>query len=142
MKKTLVILFSTISTFVSAQDIVISAGAEKTVAGTQYGATMMYETKKVWGAGPFYQTSFARDNGEKKLKNPFYGIAIQAPLARSERISLIAAIRTGLINEKFLVVVPSLETRIKMTSKAGVSVGAGLRSGFPSIAAKLFVRLF
>jgi len=142
MKKIFVILFSILSTLASAQDIVMSAGAEKTVTGNQYSGSVMYETKKSWGAGAFYQTGLTPDNGEGYLKNPFYGIALQAPIARSQRISFIGVLRTGLVNEKFLAVVPSLETRIQITPKAGVAVGAGLRSGYPSLSAKLFVRLF
>lgn len=130
------------ATITAAQDIVLSAGAEKTVTGNQYGGSLMYETKKSWGAGAFYQAGIIRDNGEGSRENPFYGIALQAPLVRSQRISFIGILRTGLVNEKFVAVVPSLETRIQITPKAGVAVGAGLRSGYPSLAAKLFVRLF
>jgi hypothetical protein len=142
MKNILVIIFSLMSTVLSAQDIVVSLGAEKTVIGNQYGGALVYETKKFWGVGPFYQTGIGHDNGEETLTNPFYGLALQAPIVRSERISFLATVRTGVVNEKFLAVVPSLDTRIQVTSKAGVSVGAGLRSGHPSFSAKLFARLF
>lgn len=142
MKKSVVILFSILSTIAYGQNIVVSAGAEKTVAGNQYGGSLMFETKSSWGAGAFYQAGITRDNGEGYLKNPFYGIALQAPIARSQRISFCGLLRTGMVNEKYLVVVPSLETRIQITPKAGVAVGAGLRSGYPSLSAKLFIKLF
>jgi hypothetical protein len=142
MKKLFFILFSIVSTIASGQDIVLSAGAEITVIGNQYGGSLTFETKKYWAAGAFYQTGITLDNGEGKLKYPFYGIALQAPIVRTEKISFVAVIRTGLVNEKFLAVVPSLETRIHVTPKAGISVGAGLRSGYPSFSAKLFIRLF
>jgi len=135
-------MFSILSTIVSAQDIVISGGAEITVGGNQFGGAVMYETKKAWGAGPFYQAGISRHGAEKGLKNPFYGVALQAPIIISKRISFFATVRTGLVNAKFLVIVPSLDTRIDLTPKTGFSVGAGLRSGYPSFAAKIFAKLF
>jgi hypothetical protein len=141
MKKILLILFCTQSIIGSAQDIVISAGAEKTVSGNQYGGSMMYETKKFWGAGVFGQTGVSHSGSENLLKDLFYGVVLQAPIAKCERISFVAIIRNGFVNEKYFVVVPSVETRIKITPKAGAAIGAGLRSGYPSLSVKLFIRI-
>jgi len=142
MKKILLILFSTLPIIASAQDIVVSTGVEKTVGGNQYGGSMMYETKKFWGAGPFCQAGVSKSGSENLLNDFFYGIALQAPIARCEKISFVAIIRNGFVNEKYFAVVPSVETRIKLTPKAGVAIGTGLRSGYPSLSAKLFIRLF
>ncbi len=142
MKTLLIVLFSILVKVSFSQDMVVAAGAEKTVNGNQYGGSVMYENRKLWGAGVYYQTGITPDNGEGYLKNPFYGIALQGPIASSQRITFFGVLRTGIVNEKFLVVVPSLETRILITRKAGATIGAGLRSGYPSLSAKLFIRLF
>lgn len=142
MKNSIPILFILISTWASAQDLIMSAGAEKTVKGYQYAGSLILETKKFWGAGCFYQAGVNRDMGEGTLNNPFYGIALQAPLVSSERILFGAMMRAGLVNDHFFVVVPSLETRISIAQKAGVSVGAGLRYGYPSLSARIFYKLF
>jgi hypothetical protein len=142
MKTLLVILFSSFAGISIAQDIVAAAGAEKTVIGNHYDVSLVFETRKSWGAGVFYQTGINRDGGESRLKNQFYGVSLQAPIAKSQRLSFTVVLRTGLVNEKFLVVTPSFETRLLITQKAGMTVGAGLRSGYPSLSAKLFVRLF
>ena len=142
MKKILLIFFCCTSIIVTAQDIVVSIGAEKTVSGNQYGGSIMYETKKFWGAGAFWQAGVSNGANENVLKDIFYGISLQAPIAKCERLSFVAILRNGFVNEKYFVVVPSVETRIKVTPKAGVAVGTGLRSGYPSLSAKLFIRLF
>ncbi|MBA4056061.1 MAG: hypothetical protein C0490_15205 [Marivirga sp.] len=142
MKKSMLLLFIIISTCATAQDLIVSAGAELTVKGHQYGGSLLLETRKLWGAGVFYQAGISRDTGEGNLNNPFYGIALQAPIASSERILFGAVMRMGLVNDRFFVVVPSLETRISITPKAGASLAAGLRYGYPSLSARIFFKLF
>jgi hypothetical protein len=142
MKNVSVLFFAIISTLAAAQDVVVSAGAEKTVKGYQYGGGVLLETRKFWGAGIFYQAGISRSIGEGTLSDPFYGIAMQAPLISSDRILFAAVIRGGIVNDRFFAVVPSLETRVMITPKAGALVGAGLRYGYPSLSARIFIKLF
>ncbi len=142
MNNILVIVFSFLSLVANAQDMVLSAGAEKTVNGNEFAGSLMYETKKSWALGTFYQTGLDRNNGEHVLVNPFYGLVMQAPVMRSDRISLFGVLRTGVVNNTFFIVVPAVETRVLVTSRAGFSIGAGLRAGHPSFSAKLFTKLF
>lgn len=142
MKKFVLILFTMISASAFAQDLIVYAGLEKTVKGHQYGGLLLLETVKFWGAGIFYQAEISRDTDERKFDNPFYGVTLQAPIVSSQRILFGAWMRMGLVNDRFFVVVPSLETRISITPKAGVSIGAGLRYGYPSLSAKINFKLF
>lgn len=142
MKTIFLFLFTMLSIGAKAQDLIVSAGGEKTVNGNQYNGSLLFETKKFWAAGAFYQAGINREPSEGRLRDPFYGLVLQAPLAQSERILFVAVLRTGLVNDRFVVVTPALETRISVTRKAGLSVGAGLRYGYPSLSARLFVKLF
>lgn len=142
MKKSLTMLFCTLSVIAVAQHTDMSLGTEKTVVGTQYAVSLVYEGKKHWGIGPFFQTGLGRAAGESFLKNPFYGIVLQAPLAKSPKISVVGTIRVGFINHNFFAFVPALETRIKVGRNAGFILGAGLRAGYPSMSVKLFAKLF
>jgi hypothetical protein len=142
VKKILTLLLSAQSIISYGQHLTISGGAEKTVSGNQFGLTVMLETKKAWGVGTFYQTAISQNNEDHFVKDPFYGIDWQAPIARSERITFVGILRTGMVNQDFFAVVPSLETRIKLSRAAGVAVGAGIRSGYPSLAVKISIKLF
>lgn len=142
MRKLVLIVFAMISTSAFAQDLIVYAGLEKTVKGHQYGGSLLLETVKLWGAGIFYQAEINRDMDERKLDNPFYGVTLQAPIVSSQRILFGAWMRMGLVNDRFFVVVPSLETRISIAPKAGASIGAGIRYGYPSLSAKVYFKLF
>jgi hypothetical protein len=67
---------------------------------------------------------------------------MQAPIAKSERLAFLVNLRAGFVNEKFLVIVPSVETRVHISSRIGVTVGTGLRMGYPSLSVKTFIKLF
>lgn len=141
MKNLILVLFTIISTWSTAQDLLVFAGVETTVKGHQYSGSLLLETKKFWGAGAFYQTDIERGKGEGNL-NSFYGIALQAPIVSREKILFAAVMRMGLVNDRFFVATPSLETRISITRNAGASVGAGLRHGYPSLSGRIFFKLF
>lgn len=144
MKTFIISLLLLIAMEASAQKLMMQTGVEKTVAGFEYGAYLSYETKRMWALGSFYQTGLTRNNPEGKLapKNIFYGMLIQAPIAKSERLAFLFNLRTGFVNEKFLVIVPSVETRVHVSSRLGISIGTGLRMGYPSLSAKAFIKLF
>ncbi len=127
--------------FTFAQSMVTAIQMEYTVAGTQYGSSFIYESKKQWGLGVFYQVGVTQ-SVEIFDKDQFYGAQIQFPLVKSERISFFTSLRGGLVNDKFLVVVPGLETRINVGKRLGVAFGMSLRMNYPSVSSKLICKLF
>jgi hypothetical protein len=137
-------MFSLVSAYAGAQQVVTQAGIEKTVARLEYGVSVSYETKRLWALGSFYQTNLNLNHAEGTLteKNFFYGILLQAPIAKSERLAFLLNLRSGFINDKFFVVVPSLETRVHVSNRVGVSIGTALRMGYPALSAKVFLKLF
>lgn len=148
------LLLALSSTVASSQNFLIYSGVEKTVSGNQYGTSMLLETYRLWAVGVFYQASLGRVGSESLVySNPFYGMIFQAPLAKNDRISFFATLRTGLVNDDFYVMVPSLETRIDLSrqtskrmpkpnsSRYGICIGTGFRYGYPSISGKVFLKL-
>src|SRR5689334_20883945 len=100
----------------SAQNFLIYSGVEKTVAGNQYGTSLLIETSRLWAVGVFYQASLGRVGSESLVySDPFYGMVFQAPLVKNDRLSFFATLKTGLVNDDFYVMVPSLETRIDLS---------------------------
>jgi hypothetical protein len=140
----LVLILVLIMVEASAQKLFLQTGVEKTVAGYEYVGSLSYETKRMWALGSFYQTGLTRNNPEGILapKNNFYVMLMQAPIAKSERLAFLVNLRAGFVNEKFLVIVPSVETRVHISSRIGVTVGTGLRMGYPSLSVKTFIKLF
>lgn len=125
-----------------AQGLLLQAGVEKTVSGNQVATGITLESKKLWGVGIFGQADYAISPTEdsRMLANPFYGVVLQAPLMRSEKIAFLTSLRAGLVNEQFFVLVPSVETRMAIHSRLGLSIGSAIRMGHPSVTGKVYYK--
>lgn len=145
MKKLIIIVLAVISAKTYSQTITTSVGIEKTVAGNQYSVLLSRETVRNWSFGLFYQEDLnvgAKAETPQAETNAFYGTQVLMPIARSQRLVFSANLRTGVINNKFFVMVPGVETRINFSARYGFVAGAGYRMGYPSFSAKLFMKLF
>lgn len=130
-----------ISAFSYSQDLVTSLQLEYTVTGPQYGASLMYETGKLWAFGGFCQQA-ATTSDDDASKDRFYGAALQAPLVRSKKLSFLLLFRSGFVNEKFFVIIPGLITRIDLGKRLALSTGMTLRKSYPALSSKLSLKLF
>lgn len=143
MKTYITILLAILFCSVSAQEIVLQVGAEKTVAGAQYGTMISAESKKQWGIGIFYQNGIANSSeNNRSNSSSFFGTMVQAPLVRCEKITVFANLRAGLVNEKFVVISPSVETRMSLSPRTGIAFGSSIRMGHPSLYARAFLKIF
>ncbi len=127
------------------QNAIASVGLERTVAGTESQFAMGYENKKEWSLGVFYQTKITLKPFEMQKANSsasWYGIYLSAPLVRFTKISLYAQMRTGLVENQFIVFVPSLETKVRLTQRFSVTVGSSFRHTYPAFLLKANVSLF
>lgn len=144
--RTLIITLALVSSsFVAAaQQLNVLVGAEKSVKKPEYNMGVRYETKGHWGIGAFYQAAVNSHSEGKavKLENPFYGVNIQTPLAKSSKLLFTLNLRAGFVNEKFFVVVPCLETRLQSFKRFGAVFGMGLRHGYPSASIKIITKVF
>lgn len=127
------------------QHLTSSCGLERTVSATESQFTLGYETRRQWAIGTFYQTAITmkpfKIEGVKSNAS-WYGLYFNAPLVRSQKISFYAQIRTGLVDTKFIVFVPSLETRMQLTKGLSVIVGGSFRHTYPAFLLKLHIGLF
>jgi hypothetical protein len=120
-------------------------GSEKSVGGIHHMTALSVESKGKWGVGIFYQAKIdwnVSEGHEKMFRDPFYGILLQAPLAKCDKMSFLITLRGGLVNKDFVLVVPSLETRIKLFSRFSAVFGMGYRYSYPTGSVKLLVNLF
>lgn len=117
----------------NAQSFQISFKAEQTVKGPNFEIGPAYELKKQFGFGLFYQRSNTEYNDDG-LSNfaSLYGLTLYLPLYASEKVSIRGMLRGGLVSDRFLVLIPAVETRWMILRRAGLTVSTGYRYGFPS----------
>ncbi|HYC86465.1 MAG TPA: hypothetical protein VEB86_14630 [Chryseosolibacter sp.] len=141
--RTLIVLLilTVVSTTSRGQHMWLSMLSEYTIAGPQYGAAILMETNKKLGAGLFYQADI-QSPAEVKTNNTFYGLQLQIPLAKSEKINFFGTVRGGLVNDKFAVIVPGVETRINAGKRLAVGFAMSMRMNYPSVLGKLTYRIF
>lgn len=142
MKATLIILLVS-ATAIQAQTLVLSTGVEKTVANIESQFMMGYQSKKQWTIGTFYQNSLnTLTNESNRSQSYWYGVFTTLSIAKSEKISFYALLRTGLRDEQFIVIVPSLETKIEVAKWFSVGVASSYRQGYPAFSIKTQFSLF
>ena len=143
MKTTTIILFEMLFfvMLANAQHVMLVPTIEKTVACSQYGSQLLLETKGHWSFGAFYQTSWQQTVEGIQTVNPFYGITINAPLIKSDRINFYFNIRGGIVNQHFFVIAPGLETKLKISKRLGVSTLMSVRMTYPSASLKIYITL-
>ncbi len=123
------------------QHALVSVYAETTVAGPEYGIAAAFESKGAWTFGAFMQRG-AANYEERTVDQTFCGAELRAPLMRSERLALLATLRAGLVNEKFVAIAPGFETRMTVLPRLVVSAGGAMRKGYPSLYARVGMRIF
>jgi hypothetical protein len=138
---TLLLLILTVHVSLS-QRMMLTPGVEKTVSEYQYGATLLLQTNKKWGLGGFYQTGISKEEEGTVKKNPFYGAVLYAPLSKTDKINFYATLRCGVVNENFVVIVPGLETQLRLFKNFQAGFGMGYRMGYPSVSCKIYTSIF
>jgi hypothetical protein len=143
MKKIALVIFETLFFVVLAngQRIILVSTIEKTVVGNQYGLQLLLQTKSQWNFGGFYQTAWQQTTEGVQTVNPFYGICVNAPLAKSDKINFYFNLRGGVVNQFFLAVAPGLETKLKISKIIGISTLMSIRMSYPSASLKIYITL-
>jgi len=143
MKKLSLIIFGVlfVVSLSYSQHISIAPFIEKTVAGNQYGTQLLFKTKSNWNFGGFYQSSLQRNPEGIQLLNPFFGVSASAPLVQTDKLSFHFNTRCGIVNQVFVVVVPGLETELKVSKTISVSAMMSVRMSYPSALLKFNITL-
>jgi hypothetical protein len=141
--KTLFIILLFSASAIQAQTLVLSTGIEKSVADMESQFMMGYQSKKQRSIGTFYQNGINRFISENNHEQSnWYGVFTALPIAKSEKISVHAMLRTGLMDQQFVVIAPSLETKIKVSKWLAVGVASSYRQGYPAFSIKTQFSLF
>lgn len=138
----LVVLLALIVQFVNAQSVSIAVNAEKTVSGVQYGPALSFQTNSSWRVGVFYQSVMSVRPERGEVKSDFYGISAAAPMKKCDGFVFYVTIRAGLSNDQFFVLVPGIETEIRLTPRTSVAFGTSIRMQHTAASGKLMFRIF
>ena len=134
------IIFSTHSA--NGQMFNTGIGAEKTIAGIQYSSSMLYRTGREWGWGIFFQSGLSGKTAKMEVTDQFYGIQLSAPIVKSSGILFFFDIRSGFVNRDFLVIVPGIETVIRLNERTRISFGSCIRMQHLAASAKVYYKIF
>jgi hypothetical protein len=139
MKIIMAMLFAATSILAVGQSVVPYVKLEQTVKGTAYEGGAGYDLTRHLQVGAFYQTrSSVRLENSRRAGDPFFGMFVMAPFMTSKRITVNGILRSGLVNEQFFVVVPSIETRISILKHTGLGVATSYRHGYPAASLSAF----
>ncbi|MEP1094103.1 MAG: hypothetical protein ABJG78_03285 [Cyclobacteriaceae bacterium] len=124
-----------------AQTISGQAFAEQTVMGFQKGYGLRYQTSKGLGIGVLFQS-----NGKLSMETadgnyPFYGIETILPITSCNNMRFFISPKIGFVNQDFLVLIPQVETEIKVTNSLSVGITTGLRARQSSAGGKVILHL-
>lgn len=126
----------------SAQSIELSGFAQSTVMGLQKGYALDYRIQAGFSLGVFHQSTQNFSFESAKSNYPFTGVNVGFPIKNCGDLSLIGNLKTGLVNNQFLIVTPELETRLAITKFMKIGIGAGMRSRQAALSARLIFHSF
>ncbi len=118
------------------QRIIVSGITEMTVAGYEVGGVISYESKGAWRTGAFYQQSLPT-RSEFANRNTFWGLINSIPLVKTEKLKFYGVVRTGMVNQKFFVLTPGLETDLSVGNNLSIGAGFSIRKTYPSASLKI-----
>lgn len=143
MKKLLIIctLILGASLTGSAQTLTGQAYLQNTVMGLQKGFGLRVQTNKGLGIGLVHQLNLKSTKEGVDEKYPFYGIETIVPLTKCGNMRFFLTPKAGFVNEDFFVLIPEVETEIKITERFSAAITAGIRARESSTGIKLLVHL-
>ncbi len=125
----------------SAQTITGQAYVQQTVMGIQKGFSLRIQNKAGWGIGMIHQSGLKSTQEEPNEKYPFHGLELIVPLTKSGKMQLFFAPKIGYVNNYFFVLIPEVETELKISERISVSITAGIRAREASTGFKILLHL-
>jgi len=125
----------------SVQTLSGQAYLQNTVMGVQKGFGLRMQTNKGLGIGLVHQSNLKSTMEGVDEKYPFYGIEAIVPLTKCGNMQFFLTPKAGFVNEDFFVLIPEVETEIKITERFSAAITAGIRARESATGIKLLVHL-
>ncbi len=113
----------------NAQKLQATTYLEKNIMGTQKGVQVSASIYKNVKVSYFFQAT-EKFSLEKDGQNyPFHGLNFLVPVSNCGNIQIWASLRTGLVNGKYLIATPQVNTEIKIAKHFSMGISTGYRAG-------------
>lgn len=126
----------------AAQHLEVQAYAQETIIGLQKGYSIRKVTKKGIKMGVFHQSTQSFSFNDQANNYPFTGTEISYPLTNCGKIKLYANLKTGILNNQFIVAIPEIESEIAINKVLRAGIASSIRAGEAAIALKLNAIIF
>ncbi len=126
----------------SAQKLELVAMAQKTVVSPQFGYEIGFRSNKGLGANIFHQSQKTPLNEKRNTPYSFTGLDVSARIKSCSDLNIYTHLYAGLVNKQFFVVIPEIETRIKLYSVFHMGLGASFRNRQPALSIKIIAHAF
>ncbi|MEP1033540.1 hypothetical protein [Ekhidna sp.] len=143
MKKilTTIILITAMQMTANAQTLTGQAFLQQTVMGAQQGFGLRIQSQKGWGLGLMHQANLKSTQESLGEKYPFYGMEAIVPLTKCGNMRFFFTPKAGFVNEQFFIIMPEVETEIKITDMFSAAITAGIRARQSATGIKLLIHL-
>lgn len=141
---TISILFITllVSNQSEAQHLEAQAYVQETIIGMQKGYSIKKVTKKGVKMGVFHQSTQSFSFNDQANNYPFSGAELAYPITQCGKVKLYANLKTGIVNNQFIVAIPEIESEIAINQYLTAGIASSVRAGEAAIAFKLNVIIF
>ena len=142
MKKSLILIVITLLGYTaSAQVLTGQTYIQKTVMGMQKGFGFRVQTNKGLGLGFIHQSNLKRDREATGSSYSLYGVEAVVPLTKCGNMRFYFSPKAGFVNERFFIIIPELETEIRITNRISTAITAGIRARESATGLKIMVHL-
>ncbi len=114
---------------------------QQTVMGVQKGYGFRYHIKDKFGIGALFQSNGKLSIEDENGNYPFYGIETIVPIVRCSTLKVSLAPKAGFVNQNFFVLIPEVETEIRVSKMISAGIITGIRARKSSSGIKLIVHL-
>ncbi|WP_425390703.1 hypothetical protein [Ekhidna sp.] len=125
----------------TAQTLTGNAFLQNTVMGLQKGFGLRAQTEKGLGLGMIFQSNLKSTKEGLDEKYPFYGVETVIPVTKCGNMRLFLTPKAGFVNEDYFILIPEVETEIRITDMFSAAITAGIRARESATGVKLLVHL-
>ncbi len=114
---------------------------QKTIMGVQKGFGLRIQNDLGWGLGAIHQSNLESSKEGLNETYPFYGLELIAPMTKCGNMQFFLSPKIGFVNKFFFIIIPEVETEVKISNRISAAVIAGIRAREASTGLKILVHL-
>lgn len=116
------------------QEIGVRSFVQQTVMGTQEGYAVSIDFGRI-GVGAVMQSNSELLGESEDRKYPFVGVEVRFPLNVSDKLTLYASPKFGMVDQQFFVMIPEVQTEMRLNRIVTLVLGTGIRARQAAVSA-------